>query len=75
MRHSDRPVIDLGHAAWRKSTYSANQGECLEVADGVPRTVPVRDSKDPHGPALLFPVPAWTAFVAVLKAGGFPSAR
>ncbi|WP_328915730.1 MULTISPECIES: DUF397 domain-containing protein [unclassified Streptomyces] len=31
--------------------------------------VPVRDSKNPQGPALLFAAHAWTAFIADVKAG------
>ncbi|WP_217189648.1 DUF397 domain-containing protein, partial [Streptomyces buecherae] len=34
-------------------------------------TVPVRDSKNPHGPALAFDTSAWSAFVAGVKAGDF----
>nr|WP_265579833.1 DUF397 domain-containing protein [Streptomyces spongiae] len=38
--------------AWRKSTYSGGSGGgCLEVSDGHPAGVPVRDSKAPKGPA------------------------
>lgn len=56
-------------AAWRKSTYSgSNQGECLEVADGF-ASVPVRDSKQPTGSALLFETPAFTAFVSAVRQG------
>ncbi|MEU8522679.1 DUF397 domain-containing protein [Streptomyces sp. NBC_01216] len=59
---------DLSGATWRKSTYSNGQGgDCVEVADGVPRAVPVRDSKNPEGPVLLVAAPAWAAFVAHLK--------
>ncbi|MEU7260740.1 DUF397 domain-containing protein [Streptomyces rimosus] len=59
-------------SAWRKSSYSgSNQGECLEVADGY-SNVPVRDSKDPHGPALIFTGAAWSTFVADVKRGSFP---
>ncbi|ROV70396.1 DUF397 domain-containing protein [Streptomyces globisporus] len=36
---------------------------CIEVTDGHPGVVPVRDSKDPSGPAPLIAAPAWTAFV------------
>lgn len=58
--------------AWRKSTHSGNNGgECLEVLDLIPGTVPVRDSKRPRGAALAIPAPAWTAFVAALQAGTF----
>ncbi|WP_353653558.1 DUF397 domain-containing protein [Streptomyces sp. TLI_053] len=41
--------------SWRKSSYSGQGGECVEIADDHPDLVPVRHSKDPAGPALLFP--------------------
>jgi hypothetical protein len=70
-----RPTPDLSTAAWRKTSYSnGDGGECLEVADGLPRIVPVRDSKNPHGPALVFPAGTWSAFIAGIKAGDFPAA-
>lgn len=53
---------------WRKSSYSApDAGSCLEVIDGHPTRVPVRDSKDPHGPAVLFSHSSWASFVAALS--------
>ncbi|MDH6136742.1 hypothetical protein P3T37_006173 [Kitasatospora sp. MAA4] len=66
---SDTPIA----AAWRKSTYSGGGGdqECIEVADGFPGLMPVRDSKDPAGPALVFPAAAWRAFVDGVRAGEF----
>ncbi|MEU8780773.1 DUF397 domain-containing protein [Streptomyces sp. NPDC048637] len=58
---------------WRKSSYSDNEGaSCIEVLDGHPSAVPVRDSKTPHGPALLVGIPAWSFFVDALKDGEFP---
>ncbi|MFD8701845.1 Scr1 family TA system antitoxin-like transcriptional regulator [Kitasatospora sp. NPDC059648] len=33
--------------------------------------VPVRDSKDPHGPALIFAADAWSAFVSAVRSGEF----
>ncbi|MFC5664457.1 DUF397 domain-containing protein [Kitasatospora misakiensis] len=57
--------------AWFKSSYSNNGGACVEVAANVPDAVPVRDSKDPHGPALAFSPTAFGAFVAAVKAGEF----
>lgn len=58
--------------AWRKSSYSGNNGgNCLEVGEGfVGPAVPVRDSKRPEGPALLIPAGAWRAFTAGLYTGG-----
>lgn len=35
----------------------------MQVADGFPGVVPVRDSKNPTGPALVLTTAAWTAFV------------
>ncbi|MDI3424138.1 DUF397 domain-containing protein [Streptomyces luteolus] len=66
---TDRTLPDAGALdGWRKSSYSnAESGSCLEVLDGHP-TIPVRDSKSPHGPALLFSPSAWTAFVNALNA-------
>ncbi|MET7798490.1 DUF397 domain-containing protein [Streptomyces decoyicus] len=63
--------VDLSTARWRKSSYSnSNGGECIEIADDFPGLVPVRDSKNPHGPALLVPDAAWTEFVDSLKKQG-----
>ncbi|MFF0410148.1 DUF397 domain-containing protein [Kitasatospora sp. NPDC004745] len=57
---------------WRKSSYSGdNAGECIEVAPGFPGLVPVRDSKDPGGAALVFPADAWQSFVAAVRCGEF----
>lgn len=63
--HNSTPALapDLSAAQWRKSTHSPYyNGDCVEVADGVPGVVPVRDSKCP-GPLLVVPCCAWQAFV------------
>lgn len=62
---------DLTRAAWRKSSYSVQEGQCLEVADGFPGQLPVRDSKDPAGPALVFSAESWRSFVSAVRAGEF----
>ncbi|MFC5668427.1 DUF397 domain-containing protein [Kitasatospora misakiensis] len=64
-------TFDLSAASWRKSTYSGGDNECIEVADGVAGVLPVRDSKDPLGPSLLFTAEAWAAFVAGVRVGEF----
>lgn len=64
MRH----IPELSTARWRRSSYSnANGGECVEIADDFPGLVPVRDSKNPTGPALVIDAAAWNAFVSSLK--------
>ncbi|MEW2062611.1 DUF397 domain-containing protein [Streptomyces sp. NPDC007002] len=67
---SRRSVADSSTlTGWFKSSYSGgNQGECLEVARGH-ATVPVRDSKDAHGPAVVFSADGWSSFVTALKSG------
>jgi hypothetical protein len=63
---------DIDSVIWRKSSYSgSNGGNCVQVADGLPRVVAVRDSKDPGGPVLAFTPDVWRAFTAAIKAGEF----
>jgi len=61
-------AIDLSRAEWRKSSYSSQSGNCVEVATNLPGMVAIRDSKDPGGPSLLVPAAEWRAFVRGLKA-------
>ncbi|MGP3938155.1 DUF397 domain-containing protein [Streptomyces sp. 6N106] len=59
---------DISAAVWRKSSYSnGDGGDCVEVADNLPGLVPVRDSKNPDGPALIFAAGSWATFIASLK--------
>ncbi|MFF7456396.1 DUF397 domain-containing protein [Kitasatospora sp. NPDC008115] len=62
---------DLSKASWFKSSHSNNGGQCVEVSASFAGAVPVRDSKDPEGPALVFPASAWHAFVAGVQDGEF----
>jgi Domain of unknown function (DUF397) len=66
-------VPDLSRVTWRKSSYSnGTGGSCVEIAmlTGAPgeHDVAVRDSKDPHGPALTVTVRQWRDFTAAIKA-------
>lgn len=56
---------------WRKSSHSSPEKDsCVEVIDDYPAGVPVRDSKAPNGPALVFPTVGWSAFITAVKDGG-----
>jgi hypothetical protein len=67
---------DLSRATWRKSSYSnGTGGSCVEIAvlartarPGREHHIAVRDSKDPHGPALTFTARQWCDFTAAIKA-------
>jgi hypothetical protein len=68
-------------AGWRKSTYSTNGGDCVEIAispssghpaarkSGAQTLCMIRDSKNPNGPRLYFAPAEWIAFTAGMKAG------
>ncbi|MGW3658610.1 DUF397 domain-containing protein [Streptomyces sp. NPDC005151] len=70
MVNSKHTVLDSSTlTGWFKSSYSGGgQGECLEVAGGY-AAVPVRDSKTPNGPALVFSADGWSSFVGAVKSG------
>lgn len=57
---------------WRKSSYSGNNGACVEVA-ATSAGVAARDSKDPHGPILRFDRRRWTSFLTHLAAAEQPA--
>ncbi|MBD0738532.1 DUF397 domain-containing protein [Streptomyces sp. CBMA29] len=56
---------------YRKSSYSAQEGNCVEVAATANGGRAVRDSKDQSGPALSFSPTEWTAFLAGMRNGEF----
>ncbi|MEU7096045.1 DUF397 domain-containing protein [Kitasatospora aureofaciens] len=62
---------DLCDVTWYKSSYSTQGGNCIEVSDSLSAVVPVRDSKDPEGPVLVFPADAFADFVAGVRNGDF----
>ena len=57
-------------SGWRKSSYSGGDaGSCVEISRTYPGAVPVRDSKDPHGPALVFRLAAFADFLSAVQRG------
>ncbi|MFD5554776.1 DUF397 domain-containing protein [Streptomyces sp. NPDC127068] len=69
--------VDPADPQWAKSTYSGSGGTCVEWAPAhatATGTVPVRDSKNPSGPILNLPAPAFASFVTSVKTGEFDTA-
>ncbi|MFF8714273.1 DUF397 domain-containing protein [Streptomyces sp. NPDC015184] len=67
-------MTDSPTLLWVKSSYSGSGGTCVEWAPTHVSTtgiVPVRDSKNPHGPVLAVPAASFASFVAGVKAGEF----
>jgi hypothetical protein len=56
---------------WVKSSFSGNNNECVEVAALPDGARALRDSKNPDGPALVFPAAEFTAFLSGVTAGEF----
>ena len=61
----------LGTVEWRKSRASNPRGDCVELAGLAGGGVAVRNSRDPHGPVLLYTRAEIAAFVLGAKAGEF----
>ncbi|HWE88599.1 MAG TPA: DUF397 domain-containing protein [Pseudonocardiaceae bacterium] len=53
--------------SWRKSSYTnPDSANCVEVALSVAEAG-LRDSKDPHGPIITLPAPAFGTFRTCLR--------
>jgi Domain of unknown function (DUF397) len=55
--------VDLSRAEWRKSSYSGQSGNCVEVARSPQGLVAMRDSKAPDGARLVVSQETWRAFL------------
>ncbi len=63
---------NLSRARWKKSSYSGNTGNCVEVAI-TESVVGIRDSKDPDRVVLRVSPEGWQKFVRGLASGtGLP---
>ncbi|QIJ62798.1 DUF397 domain-containing protein [Streptomyces sp. JB150] len=71
---TDRAITNAATLnGWRKSSYSGPEADrCLEVLDHHPTGIPVRDSKNPAGPAVVFPAAGWALFVRAVGNGTLP---
>jgi Domain of unknown function (DUF397) len=59
--------------AWKKSSASTTNGNCVEVACFPAGVVAVRDSKDKEGAVLRFGHDSWRQFLDEVRQGTFPA--
>lgn len=57
--------------AFPANSLTTDGGNCVEFAPLANGRIAMRDSKDPHGPALVFNPSEWKAFVSGVKGGEF----
>jgi hypothetical protein len=54
-------------ARWKKSSYSASNGHCVETSTLTNGQIGVRDSKATNGTILRFEPEAWVSFTAAVR--------
>jgi hypothetical protein len=64
-------ATDLPAASWQKSRRSSPSGNCVELAGLPDGTFAVRNSRDPHGPALIYTRDEMEAFLRGAADGDF----
>lgn len=69
--YNGMPAGQLADAKWQRSTYSSQNGNCVEVADLPTGEIAMRNSRDPEGSALVYTREELAAFVAGVKDGEF----
>lgn len=68
--HNGVSAADL-EVAWRKSSHSNSQGNCVEFGALAGGAVAVRNSRFPQGPALVYTRAEINALIAGAKDGEF----
>ena len=72
MKGSEMRAVTPRNISWKKSSYSAANGNCVEVARLDAGSVVVRDSKNAALPALGFTAASWRTFVGDMKSNRRP---
>jgi hypothetical protein len=71
-RRNGMTASNLQGATWRKSRHSNSQGDCVELAGGLPEgMIAVRNSRHPDGPVLICTQPEITALIRGAQDGDF----
>jgi hypothetical protein len=69
--HNGISADEITGVTWRKSQRSNSQGNCVEIAELVDGSVAMRNSRHPHGPALVYTRAEIEAMILGAKDGDF----
>jgi hypothetical protein len=69
--HNGMSADELTDVTWRKSQRSNSQGNCVELAELTDGSVAMRNSRHPHGPALVYTRAEVEALILGAKDGDF----
>lgn len=69
--HQPEAAHDADTVFWRKSSFSTDQGACVEVAPLPKSRIAIRNSNYPHAGVLFFNRAEMNAFIKKVKAGKF----
>jgi hypothetical protein len=69
--HPPDAVPDLDTAPWRKSSFSPDEGACVETAPLADGSIAVRNSNYPQADVVLFTRAEMDAWIKGVKAGEF----
>jgi len=69
--YNGMPATQLSGVAWRKSSASNSQGNCVELARLGSGEFAVRNSRHPEGPALIYTMAEIAALIEGVKMGEF----
>jgi hypothetical protein len=64
-------VSHLSELVWQKSRRSNPSGNCVEMAELPDGDIAIRNSRDPHGPVLVYSRAEIEAFIGGAKDGDF----
>jgi hypothetical protein len=69
--HNGMSADELTGVTWRKSQRSNSQGNCVEMAELADGSVAMRNSRHPHGAALVYTRAEVEALLLGVKDGDF----
>ena len=69
--YNGMPAAQIVDAKWQRSTYSSQNGNCVELAELPTGDIAMRNSRDPQGSALIYTRAELEAFVSGVKGGEF----